>query len=304
MSDDILRPSDWIYYKLYVGSALAGLNELIIQTIPLTLALDGWDRWFFIRYFDEDGLHIRLRLRARPGESARLAGQVQEVCVAGLERLPSLPPSEYRPMVLPPGGQGQDGAFLATMKVALKSEQYEPELDKFGGVGGMPVAEAAFQESSEIAVSLLRDERDGQLSRKTLAPCLMAAAFAAFPDLGGPDAFWRRYALYWLGGDNAVSVEWRERFVGKGEELRAREVPIVARAEELSEGAGTLVARWEAALADAAGAYRALGHSEVADESLLLNFIHLMNNRLGLTPLEEAYLATLLEHQAAAVASV
>jgi hypothetical protein len=58
--------------------------------------------------------------------------------------------------------------------------------------------------------------------------------------------------------------------------------------------------RYEDALALAVREYQPLlNNGDAKREVLCFNFMHLMNNRLGLSALEEAYMSALLEQQAA-----
>jgi hypothetical protein len=111
---------------------------------------------------------------------------------------------------------------------------------------------------------------------------------------------WSDYATFWLGGDTAFARDWRERFFDQARLLRDQNVPVVADAGELPEKARASLAEWAGALRRAHASYRRLGtFQEFPSVELGSRFIHTMNNRLGLSPLEEAYLATLLEDRAA-----
>ncbi|WP_054705725.1 lantibiotic dehydratase C-terminal domain-containing protein [Bacillus sp. JCM 19041] len=54
---------NWLYYKIYPKQPEL-LNEIILDIVKPTIKFFFSDikSWFFIRYADENGFHIRLRL--------------------------------------------------------------------------------------------------------------------------------------------------------------------------------------------------------------------------------------------------
>jgi thiopeptide-type bacteriocin biosynthesis protein len=289
--------AEWIYLKVYLGQAYDKFDALILEVVPKILALELFERWFFLRYLDEKGVHLRLRFQVPAGNTARLAGPIRGLCEKGLEEVTRLPPADYRPMVLPPGYDAQRSPSAAAT-VGIVTEAYEPELEKFGGARGMPIAEALFEASSRIALAVLGDEREGLYSRKTIAPCLMNVVHDAFGPAEGVPRFWRNYSFYWLGGETMAAEDWRARFFEKGTRLREEQVPIVW-PEDLPARATQLTQEWRAELQRAATGYAHIEDlGQVTTDILAFNFTHLMNNRLGLISLEEAYLAALLEQRA------
>jgi thiopeptide-type bacteriocin biosynthesis protein len=299
------NPADWIYFKLYLGEAAIKVDSLIVDLARALVAFDRFERWFFLRYIDKGGAHLRVRVQARPGELAETTGAIRQICARSLEKLPTLPVRGHRPMVVPlganmsePNGPPLEGGRRASVRV--ESEVYEPELDKFGGVEGMAVAEDNFDASSRIAWQLLAAEVEGKASRKTVVPCFMAEAIAAFPPAVGLREFWREVALRWLGGDTPAAREWRDRFLEKGQQLRAEGVSVLAREDQLSPVEAEAVSAWRTALRKAAEGYaRVRDRGNATNDVLAFNLNHLMSNRLGLTALEEAYMATLVEQQLA-----
>jgi thiopeptide-type bacteriocin biosynthesis protein len=285
----------WVYFKLYLGEAIDRCDGLIVEFLPKLAELPNIERWFFIRYFDERGFHLRLRFRARSGAEAELGEQVRNVCQKALLQLPLIPASDYYPMVPPVDNPTHIPSSIA---IGLTADDYEPELDKFGGVRGMPIAEEFFEVSSRIAVAVLLHEAQGALSRKTLAPCFMQAVPDAFRLAQSHAEFWQHYSFYWLGSRTPAAHDLRERFFAKGHSLCQDGIPIVAPRQDLPNLAGALLASWVDHLRIAVSAYESAGNlGHVTPEILAFNFVHLMNNRLGLYALDEAYLAALLEQR-------
>jgi thiopeptide-type bacteriocin biosynthesis protein len=223
-----------------------------------------------------------------------LAASLDTMIGDALRALPTLPPSWYRPViVLPRAEQRGRPAVLRSVP-----DVYEPETDKYGPHTTV-IAELLFQHSSAVAVQVLRDENNDEYSRKTVVPCLMQAVADAFvPSLGSH--FWENYSNYWLRVCHA-DPGWRERFAAKADELRATGVAVVAAEADLPAQAAAAVSAWRGYVGDAAEAYAADQHEPAPSAvSLAFHFAHLMNNRLGVGPLEEAYYGSLLSAPATA----
>lgn len=294
-------PGHWIYLKLYLGEAIDRMDQLIVQLGQSVPGLDGAAGWFFIRYFDETGVHIRLRVRAQRGQESKLAGELQHRCANALNALHELLPSTYYPMVAPVGidqAMKRVKAAGAHNDVQVVVDRYEPEVDKFGGVVGVRFAEEVFQVSSELACEILADEAQGRCSRKDLIPTLMSACFDAFMPETDAASFWREYSFYWLGGNSPAAGDWRDKFLRKGIELAEQGVAVVPERTSLAPPICDRVDRWIRTLAIAASRYREMAQAvDASNEVLSFNFAHLMNNRLGIAALEEAYMAALLEQR-------
>jgi hypothetical protein len=118
---------------------------------------------------------------------------------------------------------------------------------------------------------------------------------AAFGGVHAGDAFWPDYARYWLDRVEADATAWMARFAEKSAALARAGVPVVGELDALPGPAAACVAEWRDALAHGAGALAALGQcSPARQRDLAFHFMHLMNNRLGLQPIEEAYFAALV----------
>jgi hypothetical protein len=279
--------SGWYYLKFYVGAATTRLDPLIVKLIPeLASATSAIaDRWFFIRYIDEGGVHLRIRFHAAaPEHHAELNRVVDQVCQRSITLLAALAASTYRSALPIPT------PAMPASAVGLIPDVYEPEVAKFG-VTSMSVAERLFQVSSELAVEILRSDLANKVSRKTVAPLLMHEVVRAFPS---PRDFWYDYADYWLTSAGASSSEWPLRFAAKSDELARRGIAIRTPVDELPPEAGDWIERWRVALRTAAARYDQLDVPGAIRDGLGFQIAHLMNNRLGLSTLEESYFATLL----------
>jgi hypothetical protein len=185
-----MQAAAWLYYKIYVGNIAGGLDYLITETLP-KLARKDIERWFFVRYLDEEGLHLRLRVRPC-NDAPDLRPVLKPIIEDSLRALPKAPPPFYHPVISTPvAGRLPRGSLIRAIE-----DEYEPEIARFGALG-ISVAERLFQLSSEIAIAVLIDERADSYSRKTLVPIFMKAACDTF--LPEADAsFWHAYSKYWL----------------------------------------------------------------------------------------------------------
>lgn len=298
---DAIAPGKWIYFKLYLGQAIDRMDQLIVKLGQSVPNVEGVNNWFYIRYFDDMGVHIRLRALSRSRDSEELKGELHNLCANFLNAVHELLPSSYYPMVVPVGYEEavEQGVAGGHNDVRIVLDDYEPEADKFGGEIGVKIAEEVFRESSEMACGILSDEVQGFYSRKDMIPVFMNECFKTFLPEGDEVAFWREYSFYWLGGNSPAAGDWREKFFRKGEELQEKQVSVVPDYSALSERQQGYLDRWKDTLASAAARYREMGASvNVSSEVLGFNFTHLMNNRLGIASLEEAYMSALLEQRA------
>lgn len=123
---------EWLYAKVYAGSAHH--DEILADRLPqlLTVLDDDVDRWFFLRYADPDP-HLRLRLHGSP------------------DRLMS--------SVLPVLREWVDDLRDARLASKFALDDYEPELQRYGGLAAMTNAESVFQADSAAALAELRLRR-------------------------------------------------------------------------------------------------------------------------------------------------
>ena len=122
--------SEWLYAKLYTGTATADglLREVVAPVAREALATGEADGWFFIRYSDPEW-HLRLRFH---GDPARLQAGV----------LPRLH-AAFDPLLA-------DGRIWR-----VQLDTYEREIERYGGAEGILLAERLFQVDSEAVLAIL-----------------------------------------------------------------------------------------------------------------------------------------------------
>ncbi len=125
-----LPGSEWLYAKLYLGTATADtvLREVIGPVVSDVLASGAADSWFFLRYGDPHW-HLRVRFHGTP---QRLLGTV----VPALEAA-----------IAPLLGDGR----LWRMQL----DTYDRETERYGGPAGIGLCERLFHADSDAVLSVL-----------------------------------------------------------------------------------------------------------------------------------------------------
>ncbi|WP_042800563.1 thiopeptide-type bacteriocin biosynthesis protein, partial [Streptomyces sp. C] len=268
-------PDTWHSHHLYLHCATEDTDAFLVHgAAPF---LDGLVAageaagWFFIRY-GEGGPHVRLRVRglssaaaaALPGELARAAKAVPAV------------PGPW------PSRHGE-----------VRAVPYEPETGRYGGPRALPVAEEVFEASTRAALDTLRTlpADGGTGARLTAAADLAHTTVHAL----GTDPL---TAARWLRG-HAAGWRWvTEVPLLPGASVHTRVNTVYAaqrtglgrRAGQLRGrlGAGTAeprLLRWAAAVSGADERLRDLG--EELRAWVWGSQLHMLFNRLGITPDEE-----------------
>lgn len=238
-----LPGSDWLYVKLYGGPST--LERILVEAVAPVLADDA--RWFFLRYADPDW-HLRLRLQ---GEPAVLYGQV----LPALERA-------LRPYHA--GG--------ALKRLAL--DTYEPELERYGGVAGMALAEAIFEADSRALLGVIGRHAADRPERWQLALLGIHDLLEAF-DYALP----ARLAFTRAARDN-FAREHRAGVVTQkalGIRFRHERAAVEAMLDRTHADAALLDGR-RARLAELAAAVRAADLGKPVDE-LVSSYLHMWVNR-------------------------
>jgi thiopeptide-type bacteriocin biosynthesis protein len=127
---NFLPGSEWLYAKIY-GSA-SHLDRLLLESIkPLVekaLAAGDADGWFFIRYGDPHW-HLRLRFHGNP---QRLSAHI----------IPQLWQAVQQ--------HASEGKVSR-----LQFDTYEREIERYGGLEGVEIAERLFESDSKLVLELL-----------------------------------------------------------------------------------------------------------------------------------------------------
>lgn len=275
---------------------------------------EGWvDAWFFIRY-SEYGPHVRLRLH---GRTEVIDGTVWPALVEHVRaRWPEV--STERPdvpiMSWPPEPEPEPRAEPVRI-THLAQIEYEPETERYGGPLGVRIAERFFEISSEAALALLhktsRTERSSRLGKGLLTMVEMMHVFSGTRE---PAARWaNQYNAGYLRGvarDEEARGAWLGAFdsgYGSQADTLGEYVEEVWSRMDDGEALSDALDLYRDGLAEVRGHFREVFDAgemgrpgeaytdwEAAVGAICSSYLHMMNNRLGITIQEESYLAYLI----------
>jgi thiopeptide-type bacteriocin biosynthesis protein len=227
------------------------------------------DRFFFLRYADEDGHHIRLRLRFR-GAGTQAAGQMERI----MERV------------------------AAENSLILVPRLFEPETERYGGLDYIPLSLDFFCLSSMAALTWLR--RHGDEPRSRQLPALMSLLTHQATALAGSVDELMMLLDYFSGWREEMSgvIQQGDRvFESRIEQFTSfLRLQIEATLEATLKGEGPA-----AALIDGARAlsFATFGLPSKVRSELLQSQMHMTANRLGLRNKEESYITRILRRTVA-----
>lgn len=288
--------------EIYSGTSDAVILEAV-EPFVRSCEARGWiDRWFFIRYA-EGGGHVRLRLQGDPAVLER------EAAPALREHLATLFPGVAEGLPPHPAPRAGEGVtHVATVP-------YEPETDRYGGPDGVLLAEEFFHRSSEAALALLhrtrRGDRASRLGKALLATVVLVYSFRGSRE--GAGEFARAYGTGYLRAlvpDEERRALLTRAFGGGFEQQAATLTAYVDDAWDRLEAGEPLsdaLDRYRAGLEGIRDRFRALLDAgrlsqrgavltdpDRAVGAIVSSYVHMMNNRLGVSIPDESYLAYLI----------
>jgi thiopeptide-type bacteriocin biosynthesis protein len=270
---------DVLYFNLYPGSVDKLEHTVALVVAPVVESLRGvFDRWFFIRYSDIRGAHIRLRLI---GDRRALSAQYDTVCHQLRERLAAVialpdPEPEERLVRTPRTERPKRGAAGVSPSV------YEPEWSKYGSFAALRHCEQLFEQSSELA---LRSTSASLRTKVTIATLLMQATTRAGLISEPEQVFWLDYARYWTGQQGPFADRVRAQLSEVAPRLSAQLAN-----SQLSEPLRALTLQHFDCIRSTVGELRQL-EPGLSAEHYCFHLTHMTNNRLGIPTIEEALLA-------------
>jgi thiopeptide-type bacteriocin biosynthesis protein len=273
-------------------------------------------RWVFIRYWKQ-GPHIRLRLSLEDSIAEAVLQTTQLRINEYLDSHPSTnaPPDARLKEILGAiasleGGDQQAQELLPDN--TLRFDQYEPEYEKYGGEIGVALAEDLFERSSELTLevlSLIRG-RPGQRFSISFNMMLNGLRGAGLNEAGIADflatysRFWSRYS------SQLVNLDWQADFAERQRKLAPSAAAILLDRLPTESPTGAALARWREIIRNATQALETRADEILPKvtmagpnlstpqrrEFVWFNYFHTHNNRLGVMPAQEAYLAYLGHH--------
>lgn len=275
-------------YLFFEGHVYGEEADRVIREVVAPLARSCRPdavRWFFLRY-DEEASHVRLRFFA--------PGPVLEEAIW--------------PRIA-------EAASSSELVVRTTRERYEPEVERYGGPWGLALAEELFHRQSETALALLGKIPPGTRPQR-LGKGLLAMLVLLFLYRGERRAaadLARRYGTSYLKAwarDAEKQEQWLRTFQEAFDRQADRLADYVALAWEALESGGELTPELDTYRRDMEDVARRL--RELFDQECLIldarpatdwdecvrwilpSYIHMMNNRLGVSIQEESYLSVLI----------
>ncbi len=268
----------------------ADADRVILAVVEPVITECRRRRWirgfFFMRYIDERGSHIRFRFLCRPRlRRERVEPLIRETVSAAQAR--GLPISDI--------------AWAA----------YHPEVERYGGPHGVVLAERHFEDSSNVALELLGADRSvdrrGLLGKALLAQLVLLHTF--LETRGSVARMAQHYGSSYLQQvmPDPTSQQRRSHAFEQGFQRQANHLSahVEAAWEALVDQASLtpVMDRYRGRLQELrrrlrslATAGRLLPHDSWAQSvvALVPSYLHMMNNRLGVRIQDECYLSVLI----------
>lgn len=281
-------------------------------------------QYFFIRYW-EQGPHVRLRLRTC-GEKQDQSRELAESIIGEyLYRRPSvfrfptphMPASFSRLFIAEYGEQellrkyGDSGQIPFAENNHIAQVPYAPEYQRYGGEHGVAIAERHFEVSSDHVLRCLSMENGhdfrvilGRGYRLMLYTCL-----ALLPSRSEQLHFLDSYQQHWNGLigslSDVVGLQFDRKYKASKPALDRSTTACIELAEDLNDGrpeerewfAHAQSLRRELKDAFARGDLRTpdgIDTIERAIHYLIPAYVHMTNNRLGISIADEVYMAYIM----------
>jgi thiopeptide-type bacteriocin biosynthesis protein len=280
---------EWVYYNIYPSNS--SLMDFVVEDIVRNAYLEVGkiteiSKWFFIRYQDHSGTHVRLRFLVSVESLNEVIGILEKLFEEKLPKISRI--THYEPKRLIPMKSSQQ--FNSEQESRFELALYEPEIDKYGGKTGLSISEELFQYSSEICLDVTPGIIDGTLNRFIIGLKYMNESInAIFERTDTILVFLEKYISYWSGEHySAIGTTYKNNFIQSAEKRVALTKNIIEQDyhhmnfEKYGKLLKSVIDRINAV------------NMDKTPEDLLFHYIHMMNNRLGIWPVEEAYLAALL----------
>ncbi|GAA1403905.1 thiopeptide-type bacteriocin biosynthesis protein [Catellatospora coxensis] len=324
---------DWLaVHVFYASNNLPLLVDCMLPLVRQLQQRGLISGWFFIRYWME-GPHIRLRLRpATAAHEAEVRRQVEQEVQTFLRHRPALYHMDeellgplYKQMFLSEYTEQEwedkygDGGMPLRDNNSYAYLPYEPEYDKYAGPVGIEISEWHFERSSDMVMSLLETTN---VHMRTvmfgLATQLMTAmTMTMLRDRESAAGFLDSYRDFWETAFQTPDPDRHARFDITYDEMAPRMIRRVGEICAAIDGQTPLTGftgRWVAhcvelreritaaaqagelvfAARDGSGRVEVVTDPQAALRALLFSYVHMTNNRLGVSIVDEVYLSYLL----------
>ncbi len=280
------------------------------------------NQYFFIRYW-EQGPHVRLRLRAAGEEQKGTSREVVETVIdkylcrrPSVFRFPTphMPPSFSQLFISEYGEEalhrkyGETGQIPFAENNRILEVPYSPEYQRYGGEDGVAIAERHFEVSSDHVLRCLTME-NGHDFRVILGRgyrLMLYACLALLPGREAQTQFLQSYENQWNGLIGSLSevadLQFDRKYKASKPALDRNTSACIALADGTDEGHAEdreWFEHMQSVRRDLDGAFsggrlhlpKTIQSLDQAIGYLLPNYIHMTNNRLGISISDEVYMA-------------
>ncbi|MGP4060418.1 thiopeptide-type bacteriocin biosynthesis protein [Halobacillus sp. H74] len=311
---------NWVGLHVFYHD-LSRLDHLLVRGIrPIINELkinEDIQKYFFIRYWD-GGPHVRVRLLTQDNNFKRVKAEAKKSISSYFEKNPSkvnLEPQRYY-------NDLNEQEKVLYENHTIKEFKYNPEYQRYGGEYAMRVAESFFKSSSDVSLSLIKRYTDDRNKLYSVAKDMMLlTACSFFPLNEHLIDFFKSYSKYFKVyernevNDSKVFRYWNSSYHKQSEQLKNQIKPLISyvshgEVEQLSALYKYWFTESERTCVELDGLYErqllihplngkeldSTNNSEKIESyvSYVQSYIHMHNNRLGINPIEESYLAYLI----------
>ena len=325
---DRVSTAEWqATHVFYASNANPMLVEGVAPLIERLRERGLIERWFFIKYWLE-GPHVRLRVLPAPdADPDEVRAEVDAALQAFLRRRPALYEADsdglgdlYKRMFVAEYGEELwdesygDGQMPFRANNSCHAMPYEREYGRYGGPAGMQLGEWHFEKSSDHVLGLLSDTN---VHVRTVLLGLSvqlstAMCFAFLRDGERVAKFLDDYRTFWetsyQENSDDYHVSFDKSYTRMADELAERVVTTArATVAEDASGLGPAQQRWvrhsidlcerATKLTEAGAVVFQRGPVTDVDGALavmLSSYMHMTNNRLGVSILDEIYISYVL----------
>lgn len=297
------HPGGWRALHIYLPHSLqTGFLRDAIR--PAVRDAGVRDRFFFLRYW-QGGPHIRLRIH---GAGEDVVESVRSTVAAAIPPLTPELTAEYEYEVSMQGDladlEDEQTAAIRTPGT-VEPAAYSPEYDKYGGDEGIRIAEELFCATS-VAVLDLAAARGGTEPKAPVGEAIRIMAMSlkgSGLDIGQSREFLGRYETWWR---RYVPPGYDEQWPGLYDKTREKVTNLCT--SVWHDGKTDVFHDTYAKARAAAGAVQdASNGAELTELTLgrtpyarcLSNYVHTTNNRLGIIPAGEAFVAHVMRRSLA-----
>ena len=269
-------------------------DDILKSAVRETLDKESVDDFFFIRYW-ENGPHIRLRLRdVSDAKFQQVKDKIQNYMNQN-KSLVELDVEEFRHMsdVLGKREGMTNSDYRLVDNNSVEEWKYEPELVKYSGNAGVAFAEKEFIHSSKLALDVV-DIGMKQNLKYFFASCYALDVIKAlYSEPQEQKAFIEQYIKYWKGFNGLKNDKAIEAYT-----LAVKNLPMDRKSidsiKNFFEAKNNFCFHKNLYLE-----LNKAAENKVIEEDAInrfaVNFIHLFNNRIGITPSEEVLMGILTE---------